>query len=582
MITEGESAVRIQKITLCSSEYPSLYFRGGSQTEEGILVKSGECISFDTYFNSFDYAKYRDYTRLDSISFRGNLKGGGRVKLCTYNESGERTVAEVDSDGEFCLGAAFDSLPERAILYPVVEASSDTVFLGGEYCADVAGDDVSAAIAICTYKREEYLFRNLGILKGISSDLLKRIIVVDNGNTVDASSVEDDKVSIIKNPNYGGSAGFTRGIIEAYRSGLSHVILMDDDIVIYPEAIERILTFVSILSDGYKNAHLSAAMMPTSRVYIQHEKGALWNGSHIESLNADVDVRRVDALVDNLSDGPIMYGAWWCFCLPLSDVDKFGLPLPLFIKFDDVEYGIRTCEDAPIITMNGMAVSHADFDGKYNMHLEYYTVRNQLITLAVHKKQSALGCILRLMKVSAKHLFLYRYDIMPIILRAFNDFLSGPEFLRTVDAEKLNGEIMAMAPKAIDLTDIDGRMGDYKSLYERKTDNAIKAAGRVLLLGGHIIPNVFLKRRVAYMPLPTAKDKDAFLHRTTVQYQILGDQGYVFKKSSPRFFKAFFKCIGMAVKILFGYGKAARRYREEKDVLTSTAFWEKYLDISKK
>ncbi len=571
----------IQKITFSDSEYPSLYFRGGTPSEGGILIKDGERLSFDTYFNSFDYIKYRNYTRLDGITFRGKILGEGRVKLCVVGACPETVVAEVYSTGDFCFGVSFDSLPEEAFLYPVIEAVGDAVFLFGEYCSDVEREDVSAAIAICTYKREEYLFRNLSILSGISSDSLNKIYVVDNGNTIDSSSITDSKVILVKNPNYGGSAGFTRGIIEAHRAGCSHVILMDDDIVIFPEAIERMLTFLSLLKKEYKNAHLSAAMLPTSAIYIQHEKGALWNGSHIESLNSGLDIRRVDSLVKNLSDGPIMYGAWWCFCLPLSDVDEFGLPLPLFIKFDDVEYGMRTCKNAPIITMSGMAVSHADFDGKYNMHLEYYSVRNQLITLAVHKKMSTVGCIFRLIKVSLKHLLLYRYDAMPIILRAFRDFLSGPEFIKSVDAEKLNFELMQMTPKSVDLSSIEGWKEEYKTLRTEKSSNKIKAAGRFLLLGGHLIPNLFLNKEAAYMPLPSAKNKDAFLRRTTVQYQILGNQGYVFKKSSPRFFASLFRSFKMAMKILFKYRGASRRYREEKDNLTSLDFWEKYLNMKK-
>ena len=81
------------------------------------------------------------------------------------------------------------------------------------------------------------------------------------------------------------------------------------------------------------------------------------------------------------------------------------------------------------------------------------------------------------------------------------------------------------------------------------------------------------------MPLPVAKNSDNFIFKNTVQYQIVGDNGYVYKKNSAKFFRAFFKCIAMAFKILFGYGKAARSYRKNREYLTSDEFWHKYLGL---
>ncbi len=571
--------MRIQRIVIEQSEYPSLYFRGGTYGEAGISLAAGTSLSLDTYFNCFTYPKYRDLTTLDAISFRASLSGEAHVRLCTYDGTCETTVATTHATKDGTLSVQFSALPESAILYPVIDAVTDVCFHGGEYFADGIPSSPDVAIAICTYRREEYLRNNLQILANAAIPHLSHVIVVDNGGTVQESDLTGEHVTLVKNPNYGGSAGFTRGIIEAKRAGHTHVILMDDDIVIYPEALERMTVFASLLRKEYKNAHFSATMLPTSRLYLQHEKGALWNGSHIESLHTKLDVRERDALIENLSDGPIAYGAWWCFCLPLSDVDEFGLPLPLFIKFDDVEYGTRCCKNAPIVTMSGMAVAHADFDGKYNMHLEYYTVRNQLVMLAVHRMQNRFSCILRLMKVSAKHLFLYRYTAMPILLRAFDDFLKGADYLMDTDAEALNREVMSMSPKTVELSSIPDWDPNMKETYTPSKKNFALMLVKVFTLGGHIIPSVFMKKKVATAPLPSAKVGDCFMHRHTVQYQIGSDTGYVFDKSSPKFFSCLFRAIGMAFRILFGYGRAARSYRKNTARLTSNEFWEQYLGM---
>ena len=571
--------MRIQRIVISQGEPSSLYFRGGTESEGRITLKSGERLSFDTYFNSFTYTKYQQYTTIDAITFRGTVKGHARVSLCTYDGKEEITVASTQAQDSFALNASFSTLSKEAYLYPVIEAMDETIFLEGEYWSDAEGTSPSCAIAICTYRREEYLKNNLKILKESRIPYIDHIIVVDNGGTVEKDMLDGDRVSLFPNPNYGGSAGFTRGIIEAKRAGHTHVILMDDDIVIYPEALERMTVFLSLLAPAYKNAHISAAMLPTSCLYLQHEKGARWDGSHIESIHTKLDVRSCDALIENLSDGPIGYGAWWCFCLPLSDVEEFGLPLPLFIKFDDVEYGIRCCKNAPIVTMSGIAVAHADFDGKYNMHLEYYTIRNQLIMLASHRMQGTFGCILRLMKVTAKHIFLYRYSAMPILLRAFEDFLKGADFLMTQDAEKLNRSVMSMTPPAVELSTLPDWNPGLRNEYTPSRQNRLLLGIKSLTLGGHIIPAIFMKKKTAVAPLPSAKPGDCFFYRRTIQYQQASDSGYVFEKSTWKFFGCLASAVKMAFKILFGYRRAAKTYRESFTKMTSHEFWTHYLGL---
>ena len=197
----------------------------------------------------------------------------------------------------------------------------------------------------------------------------------------------------------------------------------------------------------------------------------------------------------------------------------------------------------------------------------------------MHGMLGTLGCIFRLMKASAKHLFLYRYDAVPIIERAFTDFLSGPEFLISTNAEELNRSVMAMSPSAVELNTVAGWSENIRSDYKIKKDSHIRAAVRVMLLGGHIIPNILLKKKTAFIPLAKAKDKDTFLSKITVQYQISTDQGYVFKKNSFRFFASVFKCAKIAFMILFKYRKVSKKYQNSKELLTSYEFWTKYLGL---
>ncbi|RAZ20198.1 glycosyltransferase family 2 protein, partial [Klebsiella oxytoca] len=63
-------------------------------------------------------------------------------------------------------------------------------------------------------------------------------------------------------------------------------------------------------------------------------------------------------------------------------VRKDNLPLPIFIRGDDLEYGLRNMKT--LILMNGICVWHEPFENKYSSFLAYYVIRNRLIDNAYH------------------------------------------------------------------------------------------------------------------------------------------------------------------------------------------------------
>ena len=64
--------------------------------------------------------------------------------------------------------------------------------------------------------------------------------------------------------------------------------------------------------------------------------------------------------------------------IPVSQIEKRGLPLPLFIRCDDIEYSLRS--HTKIMTMNGICIWHMGFVNKYNVAFDrYQQCRNLLI-----------------------------------------------------------------------------------------------------------------------------------------------------------------------------------------------------------
>jgi galactofuranosylgalactofuranosylrhamnosyl-N-acetylglucosaminyl-diphospho-decaprenol beta-1,5/1,6-galactofuranosyltransferase len=111
--------------------------------------------------------------------------------------------------------------------------------------------DVKIGIAICTFKREPFIEKNLrilneAILKNPESPLYGHleVFVADNGQTLDRERLSSDKIHINPNRNLGGAGGFTRDLIEIMTHNdelhVTHALLMDDDIVIEPESLINI------------------------------------------------------------------------------------------------------------------------------------------------------------------------------------------------------------------------------------------------------------------------------------------------------------------------------------------------------
>lgn len=112
------------------------------------------------------------------------------------------------------------SLTDGSFVWCKLIALSDRVklFDGGYGTLEEKKRNVSLAVVICTFKREEYVKSNVKSL----CDFARRkeedvtVYVIDNGQTLKSEDVEG--ALLFKNKNLGGSGGFTRGMIEAYRA----------------------------------------------------------------------------------------------------------------------------------------------------------------------------------------------------------------------------------------------------------------------------------------------------------------------------------------------------------------------------
>jgi GT2 family glycosyltransferase len=433
-----------------SDEAADLYLKVRSGTvgfENGSCVLSpGSEISTDVYFNIFSSSKYGEYTVAEEISIATSVSGRLDIELRSCSDLGEEVldVRRVDSEGPEEVDFSFkiknldDSRPVcHYLLYRAHDRS--TVHSFGSYVSDIEPDEVDLGIVICTFNREERVLRNVERINSLISDPTcgpvgkSTVYVIDNGRTLDKDSVDYDSVKLIPNKNNGGSGGFSKGIIESRRDNKTHILLMDDDIEIDPNVIYKTFNLISILNDRHKGAFILGGMLLPESPRIQYEAGAEYlpefkRGKHM------LDLSDAGALLRNDKGEKADYGGWWFMAMPSSAADQ--LPLPLFIKLDDVEFGIRRMRDH--IVMNGIGIWHDSFESKANPITDFYFLRRNLLILYslydVHNGMQIGIAHLRNMLKCMKHGNIREYVFTR---RAVDDYLKGPEFIANVDQENL-------------------------------------------------------------------------------------------------------------------------------------------------
>lgn len=433
-----------------SADVGNLYLRvrsGTAELQNGMCVLSPNSeISTDTYFNVFSSSKYAEYTKVEKVTIATSVSGNLLVELRSFSDAGEQTIESRNINSEEPEEVRFsfkiDTLKNEntTLHYLVYHSHGESVIHSfGSYISDLKPDIIDLGIVICTFMRAERVIRTLSQIDEIMSDdqygLEGRITVyvMDNGRTLDEASINYNHVKLIPNKNDGGAGGFTRGIIESRRDHKTHTLLMDDDIELDPNVIYKTFNLISILKDEHKEAFILGGMLLPETPNIQYEAGAEYlqrfrRGKHM------LDLSSADALIRNDGWEPADYGGWWYMCMPENTTEE--LPLPLFIKLDDVEFGLRRMRDH--IVINGIGVWHDHFESKTNPVTDYYFMRrNTLILHSIYSKnngiRAGIGHLRRMLYcIKEEKNNEYRYT-----RKAIDDFLKGPEFIENAEQTEI-------------------------------------------------------------------------------------------------------------------------------------------------
>lgn len=454
LLENNERAIR-HPAMYCRATAPVVFDKAEM---EWLLYSAGE-YDFTTYFNSLSVRKLEQYAGADDFALHLEIKGSECVFLQTKATSFS-TESEILSNTRKEISGADDwvaidvplVVDSDAILIGFILETSGPVYIRGGYYSlsiDHPLNDIELALATTTFKKERFIEANIASVKkeilGSGDEIAKHfhMHVVDNGRTLDWQSLNDGGVTVYPNDNVGGAGGFARGMIQAMEqeTPATHVLLMDDDVAVSPESIKRTYNLLRIANSEYKDSFISGAMLDYQNVVDQWEDTAAFIDGRCQAIKPRIRMTEIEDLVFNEDSEPTdrqrnnQYAAWWYCCIPMSTIRNNGLPLPIFVRYDDVEYGIR-CKPKHFMTMNGIGIWHMAFHVRYNSAVErYQTTRNGFIgsaTTGIASDKEMLSYLHDTLQLELKK---FSYASAELILDGFEDFLKGPSFIKGKVAE---------------------------------------------------------------------------------------------------------------------------------------------------
>jgi len=559
-------------------------------------------LDFATYFNSFSNKKWREYTSIDNVHFRMEMKGKAvieffDVKLLDIGlHKNLFATLEIDNDEFKAVDFEFPETDAELCCFRIMTLDYLSIKSGYYYSLvdESSIHDIHLAIATTTFKKEEYIETNVSLFK---NDILAcgdpvsdsvSMIIVDNGKTLDSQTISGNHVYVFSNKNVGGAGGFARGMIEAKRlkKPATHVLIMDDDVSISSESVKRTFNLLSLVNEDYKDAFVSGAMFSLGDQNIQLEDVGFANSKgDFVRVKAPRNMDLLYDIVKNEDDLPIrenMYAAFWYCCIPMKTIEREGLPLPIFIRYDDAEYGMR-CKPK-YMTMNGINVWHMDFVDRYSAFYERYCgVRNALIIQATSGICKNVDFFTKKFDENfRREIKKFNYGSAEMLLDAIDDFMAGPSFIAQERCEEILKDKMAKSEKFRDLRDLDINgisISDLNTSPKRLIRT--RFIDRITYNGQRFIPELFRNNKpIAVRHDPNNYPGERFRFRKKVLVVDRLEKHAFFREANK---KRFNELMQRYKKTVSNYKKHHEEVEQEYsmvgDYLKSEEFWKKYLEI---
>lgn len=453
-----EVIFRSRGVTLVPQLYMTELAGRAHRRGDRLFLPAGGKAGFNTYANSFFASYWEHFTRLRTISLSGKLLGEGIVHLFRSTPDGKTLKV-----GEYPVSGVFHVHFDLFSYLPGDEATG-RFFFDFEAVTDVSVEQIAFcafsppaklakfSLGICTYRKEKYITNlALGLEEYVKqgNGALSEIIIVNNsGDDGDlpellALAARAPVFSLVSQGNIGGAGGFARSLHESLKSDEStHHIFMDDDVFLDTCMLDRMRAFVSYCQDPHVVGGQMMNMAAPNMVFEGGAKLDYWGFLNRVGEDIDGSVGSEVAFFDQVQQ--VDYNAWWFACVPKAEAREIGLPLNIFIRGDDFEYGMRLGRaGVPTVSLPGLFIWHEPFENKSSAWLEYYNWRNRLMVAAIYNDPERMDIppadMLR--DIFADFLKRDQQQAVYAMARGILDFLKPPETLLSAHAGEIHAAL---------------------------------------------------------------------------------------------------------------------------------------------
>jgi galactofuranosylgalactofuranosylrhamnosyl-N-acetylglucosaminyl-diphospho-decaprenol beta-1,5/1,6-galactofuranosyltransferase len=573
-------------------------------------------VSFAAYFNAFPASYWRRWTALRTLHLRLDVEGAGRVDV--YRSKADATQIHVHGEliespldgtaGRCQLDIELDLTPfEDGGWYWFDLSTEDSALIvhsGGWHAPVTAPGRAAVTIGMPTFNRPTDC---VATLRAIGEDELVRsivtaVVIPDQGvNKVreqdgfaQAQAVLGDRLRIIDQPNIGGSGGYARVMYEALETGdCEQILYMDDDIVLEPDSILRAVAFSRFARHPMLVGGQMLQAQARSRLHawgeIVDRQRMRWDkapGTEYDHDFARHPLRQT-AWLHRRTD--VDYNAWWMCLIPRTVAADIGLPLPLFIKWDDVEYGLRAREAGyPTATVPGVAIWHMSFADKDDATdwQAYFHLRNRLVGAALHGTEARPTALLAdSLKHALKHALAMEYSTLALQEMAIRDFMAGPQALFDKLPTAL-GEVRARCAEFTDGQVVDSQELPLPARGQRDVQRMLTPPTNPVTIGATLLKRLAHQLRpVEARPRPqlslARQDARWFvlsgLDRVTVS--TADGRGVTYRKRDPQAFRSMLaRSVALHRELAREFPRLRTLYRDAAPELTDRSSWKRIFD----
>ncbi|WP_425002911.1 glycosyltransferase [Mycolicibacterium sp. S3B2] len=567
-------------------------------------------VSFATYFNAFPASYWRRWSTLQSVVLRVELTGSGRVDLYRTKATGARiTVGGAEFSGEpveFEIG--LDPFEDGGwIWFDITTDSAVTLQHAGWYAPVPAPGRADVAVGIPTFNRPADCVNALTALTSdpLVDKVIGAVIVSDQGTSkakdhpgFDAAATAlGSRLTVHNQPNLGGSGGYSRVMYEALNNtACEQILFMDDDIRIEPDSVLRALAMNRFAKSPTLVGGQMLNLQEPSHLHVMGEvvdqANFMWTNAPNTEYDHDfakyplVDEDDRSTMLHRRVD--VDYNGWWMCMIPRRVAEELGQPLPLFIKWDDADYGLRAAEHGyGTVTLPGAAIWHMAWSDKDDAidWQAYFHLRNRLVVSALHWDGKVTGLVASHLKATFKHLLCLEYSTVAIQNRAMDDFLAGPEHIFSI-LESALPDVRAMRQHYPDAVVLPGATAlpppSDRRRKKIKIPTSLPAIGFRLARG---VAHQLTHHDPAHHQRPelNVATQDA---RWFVLCKVDGvtvttadGRGVVYRqRDRAKMFELLRASLKRQVRLIRKYNRMRRVYREALPMMTSQQKWESVLN----